>query len=104
MSSPLLQAHGLGRRFGARLALAPTDLAAHAGESLALVGPNGAGKSTLLALLAGSLEPMIRESRACPLTYETSAFSIRGSSAPDPGCGGKRRSSAAESRPMSSSM
>jgi ABC-2 type transport system ATP-binding protein len=57
VSSPLLQAHGLGRRFGARLALAPTDLAAHAGESLALVGPNGAGKSTLLALLAGSLEP-----------------------------------------------
>ena len=57
MSSPLLQAHGLGRRFGARLALAPTDLAVDAGESLALVGPNGAGKSTLLALLAGSLEP-----------------------------------------------
>ena len=57
MSLQLLQAHGLGRRFGARLALAPTDLAAHAGESLALVGPNGAGKSTLLALLAGSLEP-----------------------------------------------
>jgi ABC-2 type transport system ATP-binding protein len=57
VSSPLLQAHGLGRRFGARLALAPTDLAVNAGESLALVGPNGAGKSTLLALLAGSLEP-----------------------------------------------
>ena len=57
MTSPLLQAHGLGRRFGARLALAATDLAVSAGESLALVGPNGAGKSTLLALLAGSLEP-----------------------------------------------
>jgi ABC-type multidrug transport system ATPase subunit len=57
VTSPLLQAHGLGRRFGARLALAPTDLTVNAGESLALVGPNGAGKSTLLALLAGSLEP-----------------------------------------------
>jgi ABC-type multidrug transport system ATPase subunit len=57
VSSPLLQAHGLGRRFGARLALAATDLAVDPGESLALVGPNGAGKSTLLALLAGSLEP-----------------------------------------------
>jgi ABC-type multidrug transport system ATPase subunit len=56
VSSPLLQAHGLGRSFGARLALAPTDLAVNAGESLSLVGPNGAGKSTLLALLAGSLE------------------------------------------------
>lgn len=57
MSPPLLQARGLGRRFGARIALAPTDLAVNAGEALALVGPNGAGKSTLLALLAGSLAP-----------------------------------------------
>ncbi len=57
MSWVLLQAHGLGRRFGSRLALAPTDLAVTSGESLALVGPNGAGKSTLLALLAGSLDP-----------------------------------------------
>jgi ABC-type multidrug transport system ATPase subunit len=51
----LLAARGAGRRFGARVALAPTGLEVLAGESLALVGPNGAGKSTLLALLAGSL-------------------------------------------------
>jgi ABC-type multidrug transport system ATPase subunit len=57
VSPTLLQARGLGRRFGARVALAPTDLAVDAGEALALVGPNGAGKSTLLALFAGSLEP-----------------------------------------------
>jgi ABC-type multidrug transport system ATPase subunit len=57
LSRVLLAARGAGRRFGARVALAPTDLDVLAGESLALVGPNGAGKSTLLALLAGSLEP-----------------------------------------------
>jgi ABC-type multidrug transport system ATPase subunit len=56
-SQPLLAARGAGRRFGSQLALAPTDLEVHDGETLALVGPNGAGKSTLLALLAGSLEP-----------------------------------------------
>jgi ABC-2 type transport system ATP-binding protein len=53
----MLSARGAGRRFGARVALRPTDLDVHEGEALALIGPNGAGKSTLLALLAGALEP-----------------------------------------------
>jgi ABC-2 type transport system ATP-binding protein len=53
----LLAARGVSRRFGAHMALAPTDLDVHGGEVLALVGPNGAGKSTMLALLAGALEP-----------------------------------------------
>jgi ABC-type multidrug transport system ATPase subunit len=53
----LLAARRVSRRFGAQVALAPTDLDVVAGEVLALVGPNGAGKSTMLALLAGALEP-----------------------------------------------
>jgi ABC-type multidrug transport system ATPase subunit len=54
---PILVARGVARRFGAHVALQPTDLDVRAGEALALVGPNGAGKSTLLAILAGALEP-----------------------------------------------
>jgi ABC-2 type transport system ATP-binding protein len=53
----LLAARGVSRRFGAQVALAPTDLDVLAGDVLALVGPNGAGKSTMLALLAGALDP-----------------------------------------------
>jgi len=53
----LLAARGVERRFGRRVALAPTDLELRANELVALVGPNGAGKSTLLALLAGALPP-----------------------------------------------
>ena len=57
MTDALLRAICVTRRFGSTLALAPTDLELHEGESIALVGPNGAGKSTLLAILAGALEP-----------------------------------------------
>jgi ABC-type multidrug transport system ATPase subunit len=53
-AAPVLTARGVARRFGARTALAPTDLEIRDGELIALVGPNGAGKS-LLALLAGLL-------------------------------------------------
>jgi len=54
---PFLRARGVARRFGAQLALEPTDLDVCSGETIALIGPNGAGKSTLLSILAGSLEP-----------------------------------------------
>ena len=52
-----LAAHGVTRRYGARVALEPTDLDIAPGEIVVLLGPNGAGKSTLLALLAGALPP-----------------------------------------------
>jgi ABC-type multidrug transport system ATPase subunit len=54
---PFLRARGVARRFGAQVALEPTDIDVRTGETLALIGPNGAGKSTLLSLLAGALEP-----------------------------------------------
>ena len=57
MTAALLAARGIARSFGARMALAPTNLELAAGEVVALVGPNGAGKSTLLSILAGALEP-----------------------------------------------
>jgi len=50
-----LTARGVARRYGARVALEPTDLDVHVGEVVVLLGPNGAGKSTLLAVLAGAL-------------------------------------------------
>jgi len=56
-ASGVLCARAVARRFGAQVALEPTDLEIRTGESVALIGPNGAGKSTLLALLAASLEP-----------------------------------------------
>lgn len=59
----ILVARGLTRSFGARVALAPTDLALAPGDALGLLGPNGAGKSTLLALCAGLRLPSAGEVR-----------------------------------------
>ena len=57
MTTPLVRAIAVARRFGDVEALAPTDVELFPGETVALVGPNGAGKSTLLSVLAGALEP-----------------------------------------------
>ncbi|MFH8374506.1 heme ABC transporter ATP-binding protein [Streptomyces cyaneofuscatus] len=55
--SAAVEATGLSVRLGGRQVLDSVDIAAHAGEVVALVGPNGAGKSTLLAALAADLAP-----------------------------------------------
>lgn len=57
MSSPLIQAQGAAHRFGAVLALRPTDLSVAPGEFLTLLGPSGCGKTTLLRILAGLITP-----------------------------------------------
>jgi branched-chain amino acid transport system ATP-binding protein len=57
MSTPLLEAAGVGQRFGALVVLDGVDFALASGESVGVVGPNGAGKTTLLSILAGSIRP-----------------------------------------------
>ena len=54
---PLLQLHGIGKRFGPVQALTDIDLDVPAGQVTALVGDNGAGKSTLVKCIAGIWEP-----------------------------------------------
>jgi ABC-2 type transport system ATP-binding protein len=55
--SAILEAAGLGKRYGHRWALRDCTLAIPAGRVVGLVGPNGAGKTTLLNLAVGLLAP-----------------------------------------------
>lgn len=55
--TPVMEARGLGLRFGSTTALHDVSLAVMPGESHALAGRNGAGKSTLVALLTGLHQP-----------------------------------------------
>jgi ABC-2 type transport system ATP-binding protein len=55
--SAVIEANGLGKRYGRKWALAECTLAIPSGGIVGLVGPNGAGKSTLLQLSVGLLRP-----------------------------------------------
>ena len=57
MNAPVLQAHGLVKRFGGITATDQVDLSLRLGARHALIGPNGAGKTTLINLLTGVLTP-----------------------------------------------
>jgi ABC-2 type transport system ATP-binding protein len=53
----VIEANGLGKRYGSTRALRECSLAIPEGHVAALVGPNGAGKSTLLNLAVGLSAP-----------------------------------------------
>ncbi len=57
MTTPRLAVHGLAKRYGATVALAPLDLALSPGRIHGVLGENGAGKSTLVRLIAGVVGP-----------------------------------------------
>ena len=56
-ASNVVEALGVGKRYGPTVALADVGLTVTAGESHALVGRNGAGKSTLVSILTGLSKP-----------------------------------------------
>jgi ABC-2 type transport system ATP-binding protein len=54
---PIIEAHGLTKRFGDVRALDGLDIVARSGQVTALLGPNGAGKTTFISAVATLLRP-----------------------------------------------
>ncbi len=57
MSSPVLQATNLSKRFGDFSAVDGVSFSIKPGEILGLLGPNGAGKTTTIQMLLGLITP-----------------------------------------------
>src|SRR5262249_27173206 len=57
MTGPAVSAEGIGKRFGATVALDGVDFDVAFGEIHTVVGENGAGKSTLIRILGGVHRP-----------------------------------------------
>jgi fructose transport system ATP-binding protein len=60
---PVLEAHGLVKRYGSVTALDGAEFDLYPGEVLAVIGDNGAGKSTLIKALSGAIIPDAGEIR-----------------------------------------
>ena len=54
---PVVELHGVRRRFGNVDALAGLDLVVPANRITVLLGPNGAGKTTAIRMITGALDP-----------------------------------------------
>jgi len=75
---PAIEATGLTRRYGERVALDGVSFALAPGATLVVFGPNGAGKSTLLRVLATLLRPHAGEVRVLGRTLPGEGWAIRG--------------------------
>src|SRR5215831_4923749 len=53
----VLELAGLGKDYGARVAVQSVDLAIRRGEIFGLLGPNGAGKTTTISMACGVVPP-----------------------------------------------
>jgi len=63
MAEPVIEARGLRKEFGDKVAVAELSLAVRPGEVFGFLGPNGAGKTTSLKMLLGLVRPTAGDAR-----------------------------------------
>jgi heme exporter protein A len=74
----VIEAQGLGKRFGIRWVLRGVTLDVARGEAAALIGPNGSGKSTILRILGTLLRPNAGTASVNGFDIVSDASSVRG--------------------------
>jgi ABC-2 type transport system ATP-binding protein len=57
VEAPVVEARGVGKRYGSLVALSDVTFTVQAGEVLGVLGPNGAGKTTAIRVLTTILAP-----------------------------------------------
>ena len=57
LSSPIIQASGLTKRYGKLVAARDVTFEVGAGQVFGFLGPNGAGKTTTIRMLTGLVRP-----------------------------------------------
>jgi ABC-2 type transport system ATP-binding protein len=73
----VLEAEGLTKQFGSKLAVDGVSLKLASGEIVGLLGPNGAGKTTTLKILLGMLRPSRGSARVLGLDSTSQAVGIK---------------------------
>ena len=68
MTDVMIEAQGLGKRYGDFTALEGATFQVRRGEVLGFLGPNGAGKTTLLELVEGLRRPDAGTVQVCGLS------------------------------------
>lgn len=77
MPNIMIEAAGIGKRFGALTALAEVDLVVPRGSVLGLLGHNGAGKTTLVNILATLTQPSSGTARVAGFDIVRQARQVR---------------------------
>jgi ABC-type Fe3+/spermidine/putrescine transport system ATPase subunit len=57
LTEPIVELHGVSKRYGEHVALENFSLEVRRGEFLTLLGPSGSGKTTIMRLVAAFEEP-----------------------------------------------
>lgn len=77
MSTPVISARGLSKRYGRQTAVESLDLEIAPGEIFGMLGPNGSGKTTTILMLLGLTDPSAGEVSVVGLDPRRQPLSVK---------------------------